>query len=143
MVEGNLVGSGHGTGTTSSRSFVSPVATIAADNGDGADLHDMLVTPAGTAIVMRTSRLMDLTPYGGVANGNVTQLVIQEIDIATGTAMWEWDSLDHIPVTKSVVAAPASAATCGTTSTETRLTSRATEACWYRAAIRRRSTTST
>jgi len=111
--QGNLVGSGHGTGTYQlvDHSY-RPVATIAADNGDGADLHDMLVTPAGTAIVMAYVPVaMDLTPYGGVANGSVTQLVIQEIDIATDTAMWEWDSLDHIPVTKSVVAAPADAAT--------------------------------
>jgi hypothetical protein len=64
------------------------------------DLHEFTLTPQGTALItaFRTSRT-DLTSVGGSASDWVLSGVVQEIDVATGRLLFEWDSLDHVPVT--------------------------------------------
>jgi hypothetical protein len=75
---------------------------IRAAGGLQADLHEFLLTPQGTALITiyRTAPA-DLTPVGGPADGHVLAGVLQEIDIATGKLLFQWDSLDHVPVTDS------------------------------------------
>ena len=86
------------------------VATIRAGNGYQADIHDLLITPRNTAYLMAYGSVArNLTAFGGVANGTVIDLIVQEIDIATGAVRFEWHSLDHIPLSESLVAAPADA----------------------------------
>ena len=53
----------------------------------------------------------DLTAYGGPANGTVIEGVVQEVNIATGAVIFEWHSLDHIPLSKSLAPAPTDPAT--------------------------------
>ncbi len=116
--QGTLLDNGHGAGTYQLvDNHYQPVATIGAGNGDQADLHDMIITPQNTAIVMSyvPTGPMNLTAFGGSATGTVTQLVVQEIDIATGAVMLEWDSLNDIPLSKSVTNAPAAVAPPGVT----------------------------
>ena len=48
----------------------------------------------------------DLSPYGGPANGQVFDGVAQEIDVATGKVVWQWDSLSHIPLSDSYIPVP-------------------------------------
>ena len=75
---------------------------IRAHNGLMADLHEFNITPQGTALITayRTHANVDLRVRGGPANGHVLSGVAQEIDIATGELLFEWDSYSprHAPV---------------------------------------------
>jgi Arylsulfotransferase (ASST) len=83
------------------------VATIRAGNGYHADLHEIRLTPEGTAWVDAFDPVsMNLTSAHGVKNGVVTDSVVQEIDVKTGLVMWEWHALGHIPFGESNVGAP-------------------------------------
>jgi len=73
------------------------IATIRAGNGYHADLHEVRLTPEGTAwIDMFDPIQMNLSAYGGEANGVISDSVVQEVDIKTGLVMWEWHALAHI-----------------------------------------------
>ena len=83
------------------------VATIFAGNGYHADLHEVLITPQGTAwIDMFDPIHMNLTSAGGESNGVITDSVVQEIDIKTGLVMWEWHALGHVALSESNNPAP-------------------------------------
>ena len=43
----------------------------------------------------------DLTAVGGRAEGNVLDSIVQEVDVATGKVLFEWHSLDHVPLTET------------------------------------------
>lgn len=74
-----------------------PVKTIKAGNGMHADLHEIRLTPEGTAWIDAFYPIhMSLKAYHGVSDGVLTDSVIQEIDIKTGLVMWEWHALGHI-----------------------------------------------
>lgn len=65
------------------------------------DHHEFNITPGGHALVsaFRTYYDVDLRPVGGPANGVMVAGVCQEIDIATGELVFEWDSLqDGVPL---------------------------------------------
>jgi hypothetical protein len=70
------------------------VAHIVALGGNRADIHEMTITPEGTALV---------PSYSAVRRGGreVLDNVIQEIDIATGRLLFEWHSLDAIKLSES------------------------------------------
>ena len=59
------------------------------------DHHEFNITPEGHALVSayRTYSNVDLRPVGGPASGVMVAGVCQEIDIATGKLIFEWDSL--------------------------------------------------
>jgi arylsulfotransferase ASST len=78
------------------------LATVRAGNGYHADLHEIRITPEGTAWIdaFEPTR-MNLSALHGAANGMITDSVVQEIDIKTGLVMWEWHALGHIPVEES------------------------------------------
>ncbi len=68
---------------------------------------------------------------------------MQEIDLKTGLVIYEWHSLDHVPLPSSYAsAAPASRPNRSTTSTSTRSTSSRTAICSSTRATRGRPTTS-
>jgi hypothetical protein len=75
---------------------------IRAHNGLMADLHEFYITPQGTALITayRRHSNVDLRERGGPANGYLLSGVAQEIDIATGELLFEWDSYRprHTPV---------------------------------------------
>ncbi|HEX5448889.1 MAG TPA: arylsulfotransferase family protein [Gaiellaceae bacterium] len=69
-----------------------------------ADLHEFLITPKGTALVTAWEHVeMDLTAYGGKANGLVVGGVVQEIELPSGRVLFEWRSLDHVGLDESHV----------------------------------------
>jgi hypothetical protein len=73
------------------------VAVVKAGNGLTSDLHDFIITPQNTALIMAYQPInKDLTPYGGAANATMFDSVLQEIDIKTGLVMWEWHHLGHM-----------------------------------------------
>ena len=83
------------------------IAKVHAGNGIQMDLHEFQLTSAGQAYITayRTVR-WNLSSIGGPANATVFDGVMQEIDVATGLVMDEWDSLDHVPTTASYYGKP-------------------------------------
>jgi Arylsulfotransferase (ASST) len=87
------------------------VSYLRAGNGDQADLHELTITPQNTALIGAYVPVrMNLTAYGGKASQVVYNYVIQEIDVATGNVLFSWNSLDHVPVTRSDYPVPSSGA---------------------------------
>ncbi len=85
-----------------------PVATIQAGNGIRADLHEFQLTSQNTALI--TAYYPVYWNTAPIKNGSPHDLVLdsvaQEIDIPTGLVLWQWDSLDHVPVSNSYQFAP-------------------------------------
>lgn len=82
------------------------IKTVSAQRGFTSDIHEFLLTPYNTALLLSTKSVpMDLTPYGGPANGFVQDFAIQEIDLETNKLIFFWDALEHIPLSDSFVSA--------------------------------------
>ncbi|HEY9472288.1 MAG TPA: arylsulfotransferase family protein, partial [Mycobacteriales bacterium] len=78
------------------------VARVRAGNGQQGDLHEFRLTPAGTALITAYQvEPRDLSALGGPKDGRVIDGVAQEIDVATGRVLFEWHSLDHVPLSES------------------------------------------
>jgi hypothetical protein len=78
------------------------VGTIRAGNGYHADLHEIRLTPQGTAWIDEFAPIrMNLSSIHGDSSGVLTDSVVQEIDIRTGLVMWEWHALGHVPISES------------------------------------------
>lgn len=86
------------------------IKTVSAQKGYTSDIHEFLITPSNTALLLSTKSVpMDLTPYGGPQNGFVQNFAVQEIDLRTNELLFFWSALDHIPLSDSFN--PASSAT--------------------------------
>ncbi len=85
------------------------IATIRAGNGYHADLHEVHLTPEGTAWIDAFDPIeMNLSSAHGLANGVLSDSVIQQVDVRTGLVMWEWHALGHVPIGESHNAVPRS-----------------------------------
>ncbi len=84
------------------------IATVSAGNGLAADLHEFRLTPQGTALVIADYPVMmnASAVRGASSNAVVMDSVVQEIDIPTGLVLFQWDSLDHIPITDTYTPPP-------------------------------------
>ena len=104
----SLGGAGHGEGEdVIADTSYHVIARIHAGNGYHADQHAFTLTPQGTALItayQETHR--DLTSVGGARDGTVYDGIVQEIDVATGRVLFEWHSLDHVPLDESYQPAP-------------------------------------
>jgi hypothetical protein len=79
-----------------------PIATVRAGNGYRADLHEIRLTPQGTAWIDAFDLVnMNLSSVHGAAAGVLMDSVVQEIDVRTGLVMWEWHALGHISAAES------------------------------------------
>jgi hypothetical protein len=88
------------------------IATVNAGNGLSADGHEFLITPWNTALILSyTTATENLTSIGGPTDQTVINGVVQEIDIATGKVLFEWNSAEHVPFSQSEQPLPASAST--------------------------------
>jgi len=86
------------------------VTRIRGQDATPIDLHDLVVTPAGTALVEAYVPVtQDLTALNGAPNTSVLNWLLQEIDIATGKVLFTWSALDHIALDESVTAPPTTA----------------------------------
>ena len=93
---------GVGTGFIANSKY-QVIAKVDTGNGLSTDFHELNLTSRGTALVTaRRFRPMNLSAVGGPAKGYAWSGVAQEIDIATGKVILEWDSLDHVPVTETL-----------------------------------------
>lgn len=79
------------------------IAALRVGNGyPGGDLHEFILTPQGTALVIIYHAVRwDLTPLDGTFGASVMDNIIQEIDIDTGRVLFEWHSLDRIELDES------------------------------------------
>jgi hypothetical protein len=91
-------GIGFGVGHVLDTSY-RQIAAVTGGNGLQADLHELQLTPQGTALITAyVKRAADLTAVKGPAKGTVWESVVQEIDLKTGKVLLDWRSLDHVPV---------------------------------------------
>jgi hypothetical protein len=78
------------------------IAHVRAGNGLQADLHELQLTPQGTALITAYDPILcDLASAGGPAYGGLTDSVFQEIDVKTGLVMYEWTAIDHVGIAES------------------------------------------
>jgi Arylsulfotransferase (ASST) len=90
-----LVTEGYGKGEcVIANSSYRTIQSVKTGNGVDADLHEFNITPQGTALLTayRTHSGVDLTAVHGPSNGYLLSGVAQEIDIATGKVLYEFDS---------------------------------------------------
>ncbi len=84
------------------------IAAVHAGNGLSADLHEFQLTPQGTALITAYYPVYwDTTSLHGPKNEIVMDSVVQEIDIKTGLVLFQWDSLDHVPLADTYLSLPA------------------------------------
>jgi hypothetical protein len=91
-------GHGEGEGVIADTSY-HVIAHVKAGHGYFADQHTFLLTPQGTALVecYHETRRDGRKVYDGI---------VQEIDLASGRVLFEWHSLDHVPLSASYEPAP-------------------------------------
>jgi hypothetical protein len=100
--QGNVsAGSGRGQEVIWNTAY-KQIATVRAGNGLSADLHEFLITRSNTALITAYYPVsIDATSVHGAKRQIVLDAVVQEIDIPTGLVLFQWDSLDHVPLTDS------------------------------------------
>ena len=75
------------------------VGRVRAGNGIDGDHHEFLITEDDTALITAYPEVpYDLSSLGGPEDATVAEGVIQEIDIESGEVLFEWRSLDHVPL---------------------------------------------
>jgi hypothetical protein len=71
-------------------------------------MHEFQLTPQNTAlIVVYRTMQADLSSVGGSTNGYVTEGMVQEIDVATGSVLLQWESLPAVALSESYAPVPA------------------------------------
>lgn len=100
--EGHIdLGVGFGTEKLLSTSY-KPVAQIRAGNGYYADLHELQLTPQGSAyLTAYTLVRADLSSVHGSKDGALQDAVVQQIDVKTGLVMYEWHAYGHVALNDS------------------------------------------
>jgi hypothetical protein len=98
-----LVTNAHGVGTAEVRdSSYKPLRSIRVANGLATDLHEINLTSRGTALVTAYEpTTADLSSIGGSSKAKVFAGHAQEIDLATGRVLFDWNSLEHVGVQES------------------------------------------
>jgi arylsulfotransferase ASST len=85
------------------------VAVVRAGNGLWADLHDFQLTRQGTALITAYYPVIwNASSVHGPTRQVVLDSVVQAIDIKTGLVLYQWDSLDHVPLSASYQTLPKS-----------------------------------
>jgi hypothetical protein len=89
-------GTGEGEGVIFNENY-QQVATVQAANGLVMDLHEFLITPQGQAYLIAVEPLS----LPNLVHKPTLNAVVQEIDIKTGLVLFQWDALDHVPLSDS------------------------------------------
>ena len=77
------------------------IARFPAGNGLGSDLHELLLTPEGTALITAYDiPTVDRSSVGS-GRGRVIEGVVQELAVPSARVLFEWRSLDHVKLTES------------------------------------------
>ncbi|KAJ1558157.1 hypothetical protein HK405_014285, partial [Cladochytrium tenue] len=63
------------------------------------DMHEFVLTSDNTALLQAyNTTAADLTVVGGPSDGYVLDCVFQEVDVDTREVLFQWSTLEHIPV---------------------------------------------
>jgi hypothetical protein len=82
------------------------LAVVRAGNGFQPDLHEFQITPQGTGLITVYDGIdCDLSAVGGPRDAAVADTLMQQLDLKTGLVMYEWHSLDHVPLSDSYASA--------------------------------------
>jgi len=85
------------------------VARVKAGNGLMGDLHELVLTPEGTALITVYRPIpADLSAAGGPVNGTLLDSGFQEVDIATGRVLTQWNASDHVALDETYLSAATS-----------------------------------
>jgi Arylsulfotransferase (ASST) len=100
-------GSGVGHGVIADSSYQEIARVDSTFGPDTVDLHEFLLTPRGTALLL-AYRIVprNLSSIGGPAAGKAVDCVVEEIDVSTGSLVFIWHSLDHVPLSDSYLEVP-------------------------------------
>jgi hypothetical protein len=82
------------------------VATLTGKDGWVISEHEIVISGHDAWVTSYKNVPMDLTPYGGAANGVLSDAAVQEYDLRTGRLLSTWDALAHIPLTASETRPP-------------------------------------
>jgi Arylsulfotransferase (ASST) len=74
------------------------IARFGAARGLHGDLHEFLISPQNTALVLGN----EVRPWSG---GQVVGGVVQELALPSGKLLWEWHTLDHVAVSETEIKA--------------------------------------
>jgi hypothetical protein len=77
------------------------VATLTGQGGWVLSLHDFQISGHVAWVTAYKNVPMNLTPYGGPANGTLIDFAVQEYDLRTGQLLGTWDALHHVPLGQS------------------------------------------
>ena len=82
------------------------VATLKGQDGWVITLHELVIAGGDAWVTANKDVPMNLSKYGGPADGVLDDSAVQEYDIATGKLLYSWDAYDHIPLTASKTQPP-------------------------------------
>lgn len=70
-------------------------------DGRGSDLHELILTPTGTALI--TAYDIPTVDRSSVGHrpGRVIEGIVQELEVPSARVLFEWRSLDHVALTES------------------------------------------
>jgi Arylsulfotransferase (ASST) len=78
------------------------VLRVKAAHGFHADLHEILLTTRGTALITIYQEIAsDLTSVGGPVDGRLVEGIVQELQLPSGHVLFEWRSSEHVAVDES------------------------------------------
>ncbi len=101
-----VLGTGYGTDVIYNSAY-QQIGTVRAGNGLEADPHEFLITSQDSALITSSQQVWwNTSSIHGPRRQLVLDSVIQEIDIPTGLVLFQWNSLDHVPVSSSYAPLP-------------------------------------
>lgn len=107
--QGELTGAhGLGVGEIADNSYRT-ITTVRGGDGLATDLHELNLTSSGTALITAyETTTANLSAVGQSRTGPVFVGHALEIDLQTGKVLFDWRSLDHVPLQESYQLPPAS-----------------------------------
>ncbi|KAL5380056.1 hypothetical protein DPSP01_008093 [Paraphaeosphaeria sporulosa] len=98
-----LDGYGHGSYYILNQSYAEIAHFSAVGYEELSDLHEFTITSDDTALVIiYTPKQADLSDVGGEKDGWIFDCIFQEIDIASGKLVFEWNASTHVGVNETV-----------------------------------------
>jgi len=78
------------------------IKTVHSAHGLSGDEHEFQLTPQGTALITSFDPIPgDASAVGGPKHGTILDCFFQEIDVATGRLVFQWNAFTHVPITDS------------------------------------------
>jgi EmrB/QacA subfamily drug resistance transporter len=82
------------------------IATIKGADGWVPTLHSMVIEGNDAWVTANKNIPMNLSKYGGAADGAIVDSAVQEYSLTTGKLVQSWDALKHIPLADSYANPP-------------------------------------